>query len=107
VAQLDLAQVGTLQFEKPDFEQFPCLQLAYDALAAGGTAPALLNAANEVAVAAFLEERLGFRQIHRVIAAVMNEVPHTAASSIEAVMAQDALARAAAERHIKGLTPRV
>jgi 1-deoxy-D-xylulose-5-phosphate reductoisomerase len=103
VAQLDLAQVGTLQFEKPDFDQFPCLKLAYDALNAGGTAPALLNAANEVAVAAFLEQRLGFRQIHRVIAAVMDEVPHGAASSIEAVIAQDALARAAAGRFIAAL----
>jgi 1-deoxy-D-xylulose-5-phosphate reductoisomerase len=103
VAQLDLAQVGMLQFEKPDFVQFPCLKLAYDALNAGGTAPTLLNAANEVAVAAFLDMRLGFRQIDRVIAAVMDELPHGAASSIEAVMAQDALARAAAERVIAAL----
>jgi len=103
VAQLDLAQVGMLQFEKPNFVQFPCLKLAYDALNAGGTAPTLLNAANEVAVAAFLDMRLGFRQIDRVIAAVMDEVAHGAASSIEAVMAQDALARAAAERVIAAL----
>jgi 1-deoxy-D-xylulose-5-phosphate reductoisomerase len=103
VAQLDLTQVGTLQFEKPDFNRFPCLKLAYDALNAGGTAPALLNAANEVAVAAFLAQRIGFRQIDRVIAAVMDELPHGAASSIDAVMAQDALARAAAERIIAAL----
>jgi 1-deoxy-D-xylulose-5-phosphate reductoisomerase len=102
VAQLDLTQVGTLQFEKPDFERFPCLALAYQALRAGGTAPALLNAANEVAVQAFLEQRIGFRRIDRVIAQVMDELPHGAASSIEAVMAQDALARAAAERIIAG-----
>jgi 1-deoxy-D-xylulose-5-phosphate reductoisomerase len=102
VAQLDLTQVGTLQFEKPDFERFPCLALAYEALRAGGTAPALLNAANEVAVQAFLDERIGFRRIDRVIAQVMDELPHGAASSIEAVMAQDALARAAAERIIAG-----
>ena len=102
VAQLDLTQVGTLQFEKPDFNRFPCLALAFDALRAGGTAPALLNAANEVAVQAFLDERIGFRRIDRVIARVMDEVPHGAASSIEAVMAQDALARAAAERIIAG-----
>jgi len=106
VAQLNLTQVGTLQFEKPDFDRFPCLKLAYDALNAGGTAPALLNAANEVAVAAFLEQRIGFRQIDRVIAAVMEELPHGAASSIEAVMAQDALARAAAHRHIAALPAR-
>jgi 1-deoxy-D-xylulose-5-phosphate reductoisomerase len=102
VAQLDLTQVGTLQFEKPDFERFPCLALAYQGLRAGGTAPALLNAANEVAVQAFLEQRIGFRRIDRVIAQVMDELPHGAASSIEAVMAQDALARAAAERIIAG-----
>jgi 1-deoxy-D-xylulose-5-phosphate reductoisomerase len=102
VAQLDLTQVGTLQFEKPDFGRFPCLALAYEALRAGGTAPALLNAANEVAVQAFLDERIGFRRIDRVIAQVMDQLPHGAASSIEAVMAQDALARAAAERIIAG-----
>jgi 1-deoxy-D-xylulose-5-phosphate reductoisomerase len=105
VAQLDLTQVGTLQFEKPDFERFPCLALAFDALRAGGTAPALLNAANEVAVQAFLEERIGFRQIDRVIAAVMDELPHGAASSIEAVISQDALARACAHRVIAALPP--
>ncbi|GGX89208.1 1-deoxy-D-xylulose-5-phosphate reductoisomerase [Massilia dura] len=98
VAQLDLTQVGTLQFEKPDLKRFPCLALAFDALKAGGTAPALLNAANEVAVQAFLDGRIGFRQIDRVIAAVMDALPHGRASSIEAVMAQDAAARAAAER---------
>ncbi|MBB3221342.1 1-deoxy-D-xylulose-5-phosphate reductoisomerase [Pseudoduganella umbonata] len=103
VAQLDLTQVGTLQFEKPDFKRFPCLALAYDALQAGGTAPALLNAANEVAVQAFLDERIGFRQIDRVIAGVMDALPHGPASSIEAVMAQDAAARAAAERAIAAL----
>jgi 1-deoxy-D-xylulose-5-phosphate reductoisomerase len=102
VAQLDLTQVGTLQFEKPDFGRFPCLALAYEALRAGGTAPALLNAANEMAVQAFLDERIGFRRIDRVIAQVMDQLPHGAASSIEAVMAQDALARAAAERIIAG-----
>jgi 1-deoxy-D-xylulose-5-phosphate reductoisomerase len=98
VAQLDLTQIGTLQFEKPDFQRFPCLALAFEALSAGGTAPALLNAANEVAVQAFLDGRIGFRQIDRVIARVMEQLPHGAATSIEAVMAQDALARTAAER---------
>jgi 1-deoxy-D-xylulose-5-phosphate reductoisomerase len=98
VAQLDLTQVGTLQFEKPDFQRFPCLALAYEALNAGGAAPALLNAANEVAVQAFLDGRIGFRQIDRIIARVMEQLPHGAATSVEAVMAQDALARAAAEQ---------
>ncbi len=103
VAQLDLTAVGTLQFEKPDFARFPCLALAFEALEAGGTAPALLNAANEVAVQAFLEQRIGFRDIDRVIARVMHENEHGAASSIEAVMAQDARARVAAQAIVAGL----
>jgi 1-deoxy-D-xylulose-5-phosphate reductoisomerase len=98
VAQLDLTEWSALQFHKPDFNRFPCLSLAFDALRAGGTAPALLNAANEVAVQAFLDRRIGFRDIDRVVRRVMDENPHGAASSIDAVMAQDALARAAAER---------
>jgi len=96
VAQLDITTIGTLQFEKPDFARFPCLALAFDALRAGGTAPALLNAANEVAVQAFLDTRIGFRDIDRIIARVMQENEHGAAGSIDAVMAQDALARRAA-----------
>ena len=106
VAQLDLTSIATLTFEKPDFARFPCLALAFEALEAGGTAPALLNAANEVAVQAFLEHRIGFRDIDRVIARVMHENAHGAAPDIEAVMAQDALARAAAQAIIAGLGTR-
>jgi len=100
VAQLDITEIATLQFHRPDYARFPCLALAFDALRAGGTAPALLNAANEVAVQAFLDRQIGFRQIDRVIAQVVEQLPHGAADSIEAVMAQDAAARAAAERCI-------
>jgi 1-deoxy-D-xylulose-5-phosphate reductoisomerase len=96
VAQLDLTAMGALQFFKPDYARFPCLALAFDALREGGTAPALLNAANEIAVEAFLNERIGFRDIDRVVRRVMDENPHGAARDIEAVMAQDARARAAA-----------
>jgi 1-deoxy-D-xylulose-5-phosphate reductoisomerase len=103
VGQLDLTEIGTLQFHKPDFARFPCLALAFEALREGGTAPALLNAANEVAVQAFLERRIGFRDIDRVIARVMHENPHGAAPSIEAVMAQDARARRAAGQIVAGL----
>jgi 1-deoxy-D-xylulose-5-phosphate reductoisomerase len=103
VGQLDLTTIGTLRFEKPDFARFPCLALAFEALEAGGTAPALLNAANEVAVQAFLETRIGFRDIDRVIARVMHENEHGAASSIEAVLAQDALARHAAQAIVAGI----
>jgi 1-deoxy-D-xylulose-5-phosphate reductoisomerase len=96
VDQLDLTTFAALQFHKPDFDRFPCLALAFDALRAGGTAPALLNAANEIAVQAFLERRIGFRDIDRVVRRVMDENPHGEATSIEAVMAQDARARDAA-----------
>jgi 1-deoxy-D-xylulose-5-phosphate reductoisomerase len=102
VAQLDLTQWAALQFHQPDFARFPCLALAFDALRAGGTAPALLNAANEIAVQAFLDRRIGFRDIDRVVARVMDENPHGAASSIEAVMAQDARARRAADHIVNG-----
>jgi 1-deoxy-D-xylulose-5-phosphate reductoisomerase len=98
VAQLDLTTMAALEFHAPDMRRFPCLGLAFDALRAGGTAPALLNAANEVAVQAFLDRRIGFRDIDRVVDSVMNANPHGAASSIEAVMAQDAQARLAAGR---------
>ncbi len=103
VPQLDLTAMAALQFHQPDFERFPCLALAFDALRAGGTAPALLNAANEVAVQAFLEREIGFRDIDRVIAEVMDAVPHGPAPSIEAVLAQDARARAAAKSVIARL----
>ena len=103
VAQLDLTTIGTLQFEKPDFVRFPCLALAFEALREGGTAPALLNAANEVAVQAFLDLRIGFRDIDRVIARVMHENDRGPASSIDAVMAQDARARVAAQAIVAGL----
>lgn len=103
VGQLDLTSMASLQFQRPDLERFPCLALAFEALRTGGTAPALLNAANEVAVQAFLDRRIGFRDIDRVIARVMHENQAGAASSIEAVMEQDACARRAAEHIVAGL----
>jgi 1-deoxy-D-xylulose-5-phosphate reductoisomerase len=106
VAQLDLTSMAALEFHAPDFRRFPCLALAFDALRAGGTAPALLNAANEVAVQAFLDRRIGFRDIDRVVRRVMDEEAHGAASSIDAVLAQDAQARRAAERIAGALAAR-
>ena len=103
VAQLDLTAMAALQFYQPDFARFPCLALAFDALRAGGTAPALLNAANEVAVEAFLERRIGFRDIDRVVRRVMDENTHGAAHDIAAVMAQDEHARAAAKQIVAAL----
>ncbi len=90
---LDLAAMKNLSFGRPDHERFPCLELAYAALRAGGTAPAVLNAANEVAVGAFLAGRLPFTAIARVIEATLEAIPVTEAVHLEAVMQADALAR--------------
>lgn len=103
VAQLDLTQMAALQFYQPDYARFPCLRLAFEALRAGGTAPALLNAANEVAVQAFLDCQIGFRDIDRVIERTLEQVEHGPAPSIEAVLAQDARARVAANEAIARL----
>ncbi|MAT65365.1 MAG: 1-deoxy-D-xylulose-5-phosphate reductoisomerase [Gammaproteobacteria bacterium] len=96
VAPLDLVGVGRLEFEAPDLARFPCLRLAYEAIRAGGTAPAILNAANEVAVAAFLDEGLAFTAIPEVIEAVLGRLAPQPADSLEAVLAADAGAREAA-----------
>ena len=93
VAPLDLFAVARLTFEPPDLERFPCLALAYRALAAGGNAPAVLNAANEVAVDAFLAGRLPYLGIPRVIAAALDGVPSAAADDLDGVTAADAAGR--------------
>ncbi|QYD67373.1 1-deoxy-D-xylulose-5-phosphate reductoisomerase [Paraburkholderia edwinii] len=103
VAQLDLAQVATLSFEKPDYARFPCLALAMKALAAGGVASAALNAANEIAVDAFLTRRIGFTAIAQVVDAVLNALPNRAASSLDDVIEADAAARRAATSMIETL----
>lgn len=90
---LDLCRLGRLHFSEPDLERFPCLALAYRALRSGGTAPALLNAANEVAVEAFLDGRLGFTAIAAVIGTVLDRCAVAAADSLAAVLAADAQAR--------------
>ncbi|KAF1047469.1 MAG: 1-deoxy-D-xylulose 5-phosphate reductoisomerase [Herbaspirillum frisingense] len=97
VAPLDLAQIAQLSFSQPDFDRFPCLKLAYDALRAGGTLAAILNAANEVAVQAFLDRRIGFRMIDQLIQRVMSAIPNRQASDIGALLAEDVEARAHAE----------
>ena len=100
---LDLSLVRNLSFEKPDPSRFPCLQLAYAALRAGGTAPAVLNAANEVAVAAFLARRLPFTGISKVIQNTLERVQTQAADELEAVLAADADARRAAGAQVLAL----
>ena len=97
VAALDLLKVATLNFEAPDVVRFPCLALAYQALRAGGTAPAVLNAANEVAVAAFLDHQISFLAIPRLIEEVLAALPVSAIATLEDVLVADAAARAAAQ----------
>lgn len=87
-----------LDFEAPDVLRFPALRLAREAVEAGGTAPAALNAANEVAVAAFLAGNARFHRIPEVIEDVLQGHENAAASSLEAVLEADVLARAAAAR---------
>ena len=93
VAGLDLLSHGRLDFEAPDTEAFPCLRLAWQAMKAGGTAPAVLNAANEVAVSAFLQGRIGFLAIPALVEDTLNLLPGTPAESLEALLAVDAQAR--------------
>lgn len=94
---LDLAAMARLDFAEPDLDAFPCLQLAYDALDAGGTAPAILNAANEVAVAAFLNGRLGFLQIAAIVNEALNRCALSSAESLSTVLYADAQARKLAQ----------
>lgn len=103
VGSLDLSRIGRLDFSAPDFVRFPALRLGYRALKEGGTSPATLNAANEVAVAAFLERRLPFLAITAVIEAVMNELSPRALDSLDDVLDADAAARRCAERRIGAL----
>jgi 1-deoxy-D-xylulose-5-phosphate reductoisomerase len=94
---LDLAALARLDFREPDLAAFPCLGLAYAALAAGGTAPAVLNAANEVAVAAFLNGELAFLDIATTVNEALNRLPLSSADSLTAVLSADAQARALAQ----------
>jgi 1-deoxy-D-xylulose-5-phosphate reductoisomerase len=93
--RLDLAAVGQLNFRKPDHERFRCLGLAMDAMRVGRMAPTILNAANEIAVDAFLNKRIGFLDIPRVVESTLAESPeaNTAADTLDGVLAVDARAR--------------
>jgi 1-deoxy-D-xylulose-5-phosphate reductoisomerase len=98
----DFAGIGSFTFEAPDFDKFKCLALAFDALKTGGTLPAVLNAANEVAVTAFLDERLAFPEIPEVIRRVMGR--HTVVSdpTLEDIIGADAWARGEAGEAVAG-----
>jgi len=90
---LDFTKISQLNFESPDFEKFPCLRLAYEALKMGGTMPAVLNAANEIAVQAFLDEKIRLSDIPRIIESVMNEHEVVAVTNLEVVLECDSWAR--------------
>ncbi|MFS8976649.1 1-deoxy-D-xylulose-5-phosphate reductoisomerase [Cupriavidus necator] len=103
VSPLDLTLAGGLSFEKPDLLRFPCLGLAFDALRAGGVAPAVLNAANEVAVEAFLGGKVRFTDIAGIVRQVLEAAPQGAADSLEAVLDADRLAREVARAAVAPL----
>ncbi|MBK5218325.1 MAG: 1-deoxy-D-xylulose-5-phosphate reductoisomerase [Thermoleophilia bacterium] len=105
VPQLDLAAAGALTFEAPDLETFACLRLALEAGEAGGTAPCVLNAADEVAVAAFLAGEIPFTGIAAVIERVLAEMPAAPVTHFDDLFATDAEARRRSEDHVRGLTP--
>lgn len=102
VSPLDLFAVGRLDFERPDEQRFPCLRLAREAVQAGGSAPAMLNAANEVAVEAFLQRRIRFTDIARMIESVLNAQPVRAVEALDAVFEADMRARELARQWLAG-----
>ncbi len=103
VSRLNLAEVGKLDFEAPDLETFACLRLALEAGRAGGTAPCVLNAADEVAVAAFLEGRIGFAAIPAAVESVLEQMPAQQPTHFADLFAVDAEARRRTEEEVGGL----
>ena len=100
VGELDFGALSALTFQKPDFDRFPCLKLAYQAMNAGGAAPCVLNAANEVAVAAFLDKRIKFTDIAKVVAHCLAQDFSDGRHDIEGLLAQDVQTRRQAEAFI-------
>lgn len=101
VAPLDLFRIGQLDFQEPDEQRFPCLRLARQAAEAGGSAPAMLNAANEVAVAAFLDRRIRYLEIASMIEEVLSQEPVIAVEDLDTVFEMDSKARVLAERWLE------
>lgn len=101
VASLDLFEVARLDFEMPDMERFPCLRLAGEAMITGGTATAILNATNEIAVAAFLDKQIRFTEIAKLVETALDNVSSVHADSIDTILAADAEARLFANSYIK------
>jgi 1-deoxy-D-xylulose-5-phosphate reductoisomerase len=107
VKPLDLSTVGELTFEKADLNRFPCLRLAIESAAQGGTASAVCNAANEVAVQAFLDHQISFGDIPRVVELTLSEVANMEPTSLDVVLLQDTVARAVAAEHVERLKAKV
>jgi 1-deoxy-D-xylulose-5-phosphate reductoisomerase len=103
VPPLNLTQISNLNFSEPELARFPCLSLAFLAAKVGGIAPAVLNAANEIAVAAFLDEGLPYLHISQVVDKVLNMIPSTKVDSLETVLNIDAQARKLAQQYIQVL----
>ncbi|MGB2102256.1 MAG: 1-deoxy-D-xylulose-5-phosphate reductoisomerase [Porticoccaceae bacterium] len=103
VADLDLSEIAELSFEQPDLVKFPCLQLAYNAAKQGGDAPAVLNAANEIAVESFLSGRVGFAAIAQIVEKTLETFDFTEPETLAAVQDSDRRARLLAESVIRGL----
>ncbi|MCH7638130.1 MAG: 1-deoxy-D-xylulose-5-phosphate reductoisomerase [Bacteroidetes bacterium] len=97
--RIDWTVLGSLDFEEPDFERFPCLQLAFEALQQGGTAPAVLNAANEAAVELFLAERIRFTDIPRLIERALSQILNEGGDDLESLLAADQAARNTVREH--------
>ena len=103
VKRLNLAQMNDLSFREPDFERFPCLGLAFEAMRTGESAPVTLNAANEVAVESFLSGKIGFDRIPQLVSGVMDRVETTAVNNLDDVLGQDQLARNKANEYMANL----
>ena len=103
VAALDLFEVAQLNFEQPDLERFPCLRLAYQASETGGTSPTILNAANEIAVQSFLDEKIRFTDIPKIIEQCMDSLTAQTADSLDTVLGADQAAREVAWELVAGM----
>ncbi|WP_415871111.1 1-deoxy-D-xylulose-5-phosphate reductoisomerase [Acinetobacter pittii] len=103
VPALDLFEYSQLNFQAPDIQKFPALDLARQAMRAGGLAPTILNAANEVAVAAFLKEQIGFTNIPQVVEHTLQKLENSVADNIESILNKDEVARHVAQQYISSI----
>jgi 1-deoxy-D-xylulose-5-phosphate reductoisomerase len=103
VEPLDIFDVAKLEFEKPDLQRFPCLKLCYQAMQAGGSASIALNAANEIAVEAFLQKKIAYTAIAALIENVLGKISITDANTLDEILAADQSAREIARSHMNKL----